>query len=270
MANLNTKYHVHYFPDLGVTLKRFYIWEEDELGSPYFWKEYLQQLYDQMPFKELWNNLKIEIWHMDHPDLLKLMKKGAPTLLDFRINVPGMQVATGLYFGKEKIALAVFPPKWRSHNPSNPIPVSQDSIIYTAKTLSHEIGHWYFDQSGFFTDKTLIGRILTDEYMKNKMNQTENVHENAAEEYRLILGTDNVRGTFSDNKRAVAPEKLKALIKMGYMLYTNNKRKNVFDFKLHNTWCEWKEWHWFTVKKRALTQNWDRFEWRDNGWRIIR
>lgn len=274
MANLNTNCHVHFYPDLEVTLKRFYCGDsntQDQLGTIHFWKKYIDELYAQMPFKELWRNLVLEIWHMDHPDLLILSRdKKIPTLLDFKVDVPGYQTAVGLHFGNERIALGVFPTGWDKHNPNDYLPVNTANLIYTAKAMSHEIGHWYFEESKFFHRSNEIQKIMNNLYIENKYTQTANISENAAEEYRAIFGSDDVRGFFSDNKPYTPTNKLRTLIKIGYMLNGVLSNKNFSNFVMHDTWCEWIEygfWYW-NPRKRALTQNWQLFEQIDGKWKL--
>lgn len=270
MANLNAKYHTHIYPDLGITLKRFYCGASpDELGRVDFWKQSIDEMYAKMPCPDLWKNLTIEIWHMDHPDLLEA---GKVTLADYDPNTPGCQVAAGLYFGNERLALGVFPEGWQAPQPNNPRQVNDYNAWKTRNVLPHEIGHWYFDQSGMNKGGTSHIQKILDWNWENviRIKQIPNTHEEAAEFYRAMFGTSDTIGRFSDNKPFVPGEKKKSFVKMIYMLYGTLKNTYIRSFQLHDTWCEWEEGYWWwEQKKRALTSNWDLFEWRDNGWRQL-
>lgn len=255
MANLDTNYHAHYYPDLGVTLKRFYIGPDAEyLGTVARWKREIDELYNQMPHPEFWRNLKLEVWDMAHPDLLN---GASPTLKDYDLKTPGYQTAVGLHFGGERIALGYF---------------KERGIEYSIKALSHEVGHWYADQAGYGSN-TWWGREFRGLFNEIRPHQTENEHEDFAEVYRAILGSNQCRGYFSDDKAFYPTDSLKTLIKCALPIADRARYLNISSLKVMGTWVKLtvKTGFWPLERTQyfAVTQNWDWFEWTGSKWKQL-
>jgi hypothetical protein len=271
MSNLTQKYHKHIFPDLNISLSRFYVGgTPDEVGSVSFWKEAIDQLYAQLPFPEFWKSFELEIWHMGSPDLIK---HDSVTLLDYDKSVAGYQTAAGLFFGNKKLALGVFYPGWQPGVPSASIP-STDDLKNARKVISHEIGHAYSDMSNLFKDHSKIANTLSTTFERLRPNQTQNVHEDFAETYRACLGTDECRGTFSDGKLFMPSPALNTLMRCCFMLSRNLENKNWSNLKFNDSWCQWEQvefsiWPFYSTRYYALTVNWEMFIWENNTWKKI-
>jgi hypothetical protein len=256
MADLQTqKYHKHIFPDLNITLKRFYTRESpDKVGTLEMWKEGLDDLYNQMPFPDFWKDMVLEIWDMKSPDLIS---KTNATLLDFDLHTPGNQTAAGLYFNgdSKRLALGVF----------------SGNYFGARDTMSHEIGHMYGDISDLFEGKAGISTILTKWFEDNRPHQTSNLHEDFAETYRAILGGVQSRGTFSDRKKYTPPPEMYTFMRTAFWLAANLKNTIVSDFSIKGSYCQWLEWYkfgWVQYPRKwyALTNNWDKFAWENGKW----
>ena len=262
MADLTQKYHIHTIPWYEVILKRFYIGDDpNSVGTVDFWKYAIMQLYDQMPFPTLWKGIEMEIWDMNCPDLINSTKA---TLLDYDLSQSGNQSAVGLYFGNKRLALGIY------HNIDR---IYGDHLDYSRQALPHEFGHLYADMCGFTKDISNIEKELTQQFRNLRPHQSENEHEDYAETYRAILGTDVVRNKFSDGKIYYYNPTIKTLLKCSYWLSQNLKDKFISDFTLFDGWCRWTQYErswWNTITTYyALTENWDQFKWDGSTWHMI-
>jgi hypothetical protein len=223
-------------------ITRNYVNAPEELGTAAQWADIIKQLYTQMPFPELWRPLKIEIWNMQRRD-------GNPLH-----NYDGKgNTATGLTWpGQNLIQLARFE--------------GPNGIQNALKTLSHEAGHYYADRCGF-DGKTAIQRTLTGLFYAMRPHQTEPEPEDFAECYRAILGADNVRYTFSDNKAFTASERLTTLFKTWFWLVGNVGNAGVSNFSIPGNYCQWLQTDsLFSYQWLAVDQNWVKYKWNGQSW----
>jgi len=279
MADLNQSYHVHIYPDMGITLKRFYIDDPDELGTVEYWKKAIDELYAKMPFPNLWKDLKLELWHMDHPDLLNA---AIVQLDDFNLKKDGAQVAAGLHYGNERIALALFSDEWRARwkpDPENHGTPAQKDIDYARSVLSHEVGHWYAREADLFelSSKSYIQKttrgLFIELYNGDDRYDEDNHIEKFAEAYRATLGSKEVVGTLGNGNLYEPSASFFTLMKQIYWLNRNLRNKNISNFQLKGNYSQWLETSglWFLPTKTwyALTRNWEKFKWVDGKWKSI-
>lgn len=264
MPNLNQKYHLYTIHWYGVILKRFYVGDSpDEVGTIEFWSEPVRQLFDQMPFAQLWNGLELEIWHMCSPDLVTQNKQ---TLLDYDLSKPGCQSAVGLTFGKKKICLGVYPEGFMPGYSDNPVDVTESNRQCTRKALSHEFGHLLHFGADLDAANT-IGQEMRREWDVLRPRQAANTHEDWAECCRALFGTSDVRGTFSDGKPFVPTPRLFTFLKVAYWLGVNLSSRPVNDLTVFDTFVRW--YRTDESKYYALTSNWEQFAWNGTGWNRV-
>ncbi len=246
----------------GVTLHRYYVGSSaDELGDIEFWHAPIRELHPQMPFSTMWGGLDIHVRHMGHRELTRKMKAGEATLKDFDLSTPGYQVAAGLFWHKDKLELAVFPPNWTPEAVAF-YPVDEAARERARNTISHEIGHYYASLCGYKKNANYVQRRITEEFNLIRPKQAANEDEDFAEVYRALCGMDKARGYFSDNKAFVPSPKLLTLIKTAHWLEGNLVGKTVTDLQFRDTdvcWREWElktDWVLFVPYTRWVTSGW--------------
>lgn len=255
----------------GVILIRFNVGPDiNEVGTLSFWTEILHQLYAQMPFPSLWNKLKLSVWHMDHSTLDEMFRQGRACLQDYDTATPGYQVAVGLYTGNGELAIAIFPANWQADYTGPARPLTEDARIYGRKVWSHEAGHFYFDQSNYGKFLDDISRILTQWFRANRPKQTENEHEDGAEVYRAVCGSEDVRGTFSDDKPFTPKPELRSFIRCMFWMAANLRGCWVQSVTpgtsgvMYQIWVGlgW-EWRWVSA------DDWHSEKWTGTAWKRI-
>jgi len=268
MANLDhQKYHKHIFPDLSLTLKRFYVGDTpDDLGTVPFWKSVIAGMYSQMPKPSLWSGVEIEIWDTKSPDLINFKNSKIQHLLDYDPQLPGDQGAAELYFmgNSKKIALACPLP-----NPWDTI----DPVGWCAKNLSHGFGHLYHDICGF-SDAESNGGVydhLTSLFEQYRPRQAQNIHEDFAEVYRASFGHRGTLGYFSDNQPFTASPELYTLLENAYDLSSLLEGVDVSDMALHSSgWVTWTQWTWkwwWKDRTYKAMKHGDVFTYTNEGWK---
>jgi len=249
----------------NITLERHSMGHPDEVGSVPFWQTELDQLIRQNPFPQFWDGLKIEVWHMNDPQL----KHDQPNVLDYNLGQIGNQSAYGLCFmgGKKRIQIAVYPDNWKADQ-SGPNTISERSRTISRQSLSHEIGHMYADQCGIFTNYDRISAELTAMFRKYRTFQASTEVEDIAEIYRACMGGDEVRGTYSDGKKAVLSAELVTLMRSMFWLSVNLRHQSVNDVTVSPDFVQWSTpgFWWLKSHYRLNLQKWQLERWTGATW----
>lgn len=267
MADLSVqKYDVYEIPDLEVTIARYYVEDSpDSVGTIEEIEKCVRDHFKKMPFKLLWQGSRFEFWDKRSPDLISSRNV---TLLDYDLHKEGNQTAAGLYFSADskRVALLV---NNELHRINGLTPVE-----FALDTFSHEFGHLYGDLCGFFERGSKIEELLTDLFNDIRPRQTANPSEDFAETYRALRGGPSTIGTFSDGKEANLSDELDTLVRCAYWLSGNLRNESGLEsLELFPRWCTYTirteyPWYYFKAPTRtayALTNNWDKFVWKD-GW----
>lgn len=234
--------------DYGVILHRVY--EEgnaDQLGTVSFWNQKIRECYRHIPFFPYWEGLELWIYDMDLPELRKRNENGEFNLRDYSSQT-GLQVATGLYWNKNKLELGVFPKNWNGYTDSGFEPTAED-VIKAAKVLSHELGHLHADLCGYRKGKSEIELKIIEQFNLLRPKQGHNEDEDWAECYRAFFGCNEAIGMFSNDVpfSPLKHAKLYTLMKCAYWLKENLKHKLFRNFKVFEQFVEWEEWEQTTI-----------------------
>lgn len=228
----------------GIVLHRFFVDYADQLGTVPFWEQSFKDLYNQMPFPDLWNGLDVWVWDMRHPQLPQDTLNKVSNLLDYDVNTPGYQVAAGLFTSKDKLELAVFPIGWTPDKPWGGT-FSDSTVLYARNTMSHEVGHFYANQGGYETGTSYIEKKLTELFNTFVPADFQNKKgEYFAECYRGACGDRNALGKFSDGKIFYRAGGLFTLMKTWYWLVGNLKNKFIDNIQLFEDRIEWDEYEY--------------------------
>lgn len=217
--------------NFNTLLIRWFLSTPDELGTTAYWQQPLDQLYAQMPFRGLFEKLKLNIWHMDHGELTWRVEHGQWCLKDYDTSKPGYQVADGLT--ASEIDLAVFPDGWRPEDTNQARPLPASALSHARKALSHEFGHWHQGQCRYGQSDPIAQKI-TQWWQANRPHQAGNEYEDWAECYRATHGADECRGFFSDNKPFNPSPELYAFLRCAYWLQGNLAGKQIANFQPAN------------------------------------
>jgi len=205
----------------GALLTRWYMGNADECGTVAFWQEHISQLYAQMPFPDLWRRVKLNVWHMDHPEQDNRVQRGQWCLEDYQPGTPGYQVADGLT--ATEIDLALFPDGWQPGVYTGPArPLTDEARNHSRLALSHEFGHFH-QFACRYDGSDDIAKHIKRCFQQLRPHQAagDNEYEDWAETYRAILGADPCRGFFSDNKPFKPSPELYSLLRCAYWLQSN-------------------------------------------------
>lgn len=249
----------------NITLERHSMDHPDEVGSVPFWQTELDQLIRQNPFPQFWDGFKLEVWHMNDPQL----KHDQPNVLDYNLGQIGNQSAYGLCFmgGKKRIQIAVYPDQWRSDQ-SGSNHVTEKSRQISRQSLSHEIGHMYADQCGIFTNYDRISAELTAAFRKWRTFQASSEVEDIAEIYRAVMGGDEVRGKYSDGKAFGHHPELSTLMRGMFWLSNNLRHQVICDLVVKQDFIEWTTpgFLWLKSYYRLNLQKWHHERWTGSQW----
>lgn len=219
----------------GVTLARFPMLggNPDSCGTVAHWETAVNQLFAQMPFRGLFNGLRLEIWDRTRADQPAELNGNA-----------------GLHYpGQRRIALAV----------NTPTPA------IARQTLAHEFGHFYQSECGWLkTDP--IRQKLKSTWEAMRPHQGHNSAEDWAEVYRATHGHDEVRGRYSDGKTAEIPATLYSLINCAYWLAGNAANIPVNDLNPISNGVMFQAqyptgWHWRFISNRWQLQQYENGKW---------
>jgi hypothetical protein len=169
--------------------------------------------------------------------------------------------------GKKRIQIAVYPDGWKADQ-SGPNAISEKSRITSRQSLSHEIGHMYADQCGIFTNYDRISAELTALFRKYRTFQTSSEVEDIAEIYRACMGSDDVRGTYSDGKFAAMSAELETLMRGMFWLSTNLRHQVICELSVARDFIQWTVPGWFWLKShyRLNLQKWQHERWTGSAW----
>ncbi|PIQ23670.1 hypothetical protein COW36_06600 [bacterium (Candidatus Blackallbacteria) CG17_big_fil_post_rev_8_21_14_2_50_48_46] len=272
---ITQKYVAHYISH-GVILHRYFIGDSaDEVGSAAFWDQHIKELFAQHPFTDYWAGLDLQIWHMDSPRLDEMRAQGLVNLEDFDLVKAGCQVAAGLFFSKDRLDLGVFPPGYQADSVS-PNKLTVTNLNDARRTLSHEAGHFHAMMSGYGSTSAFISKELTRCFSELRPPQAQNEGECWAEVYRAFMGSDEVRGTFSDGVQYTPAQNLRLfnLMRAAYWLQGNLNQRIIDRLQVSNSLCFWQDFSlqnqlfqapklvsngWFGVDA-----NWNKHKWSQN------
>jgi hypothetical protein len=260
-----------------ITLKRYYVGDSpDEVGSVAEWSDILWTLYTAMPFPDLWRGLTVIGWHMDHPLLDEQTRQNILNLQDYSTEA-GYQVASGLFWNRERLELGFFPANWRPEDGPQVRPITAEQRAACLSALDHESGHFHAFACGAFQTGTLIQRELTRLFRAYKPAQAENEHECWAEVFRAFFGAPGRRGFFSDNKPypASGAPQLYTLMTCAYWLQSWLNGVDFTDLQVAGSWPDrlmWQRWKvgwwgvrtsegWFSVDRTWRQSKWDGANW---------
>ena len=243
----------------GVLLTRYAVGDDPNVcGQVGFWQSAVNQLYAQMPFPGLFKPLKLNIWHMDHPEQDRRFANKQYCLADYDPNTPGAQTADGLTGGE--MDLALFPDGWTLDysGPFRPIP---DSALYHArKAMAHEFGHWHQWQCRYGAADD-VSKWIAQRWREMRPCQAANEYEDWAEVYRALFGTDECRGYYSDGKPVSVSGELKALLQCAYWLQGNLQNLKVTAFIPQTIGVMYCALIGTTYKWRFIGTDWRSQEW---------
>lgn len=221
--------------ETGAQLIRHYYSTPDELGTATYWRDAVNNLGNQMPFGDYWRNLRLHIWHMDHPDL---RLASAPPLLDADPATPGYQCLSGVHTDPGVIHLPVFP---NGFDPARPTgkPLTETNRLATRQVFSHEAGHMYSHFVGYARSGKTVWAEITRHFDSKRPYKGHNKYEDWAECYRYFHGADDVRGTFSDGTRFNPSAELVTLFKAAYWLSVVCASSIVQNMSISPGWVQW-------------------------------
>jgi hypothetical protein len=192
------------------TLKRYYLSNPSECGPPEEWDRRFSQIFEQMPFRDTQRGITLEVIHMDHPKLDEDTLNKIINVQDFDPNEPGCQTVSAFQKGL-LIQIGLRPANWSPWGLAVNPTITQQTLLNGMATLSHEYGHlyaWLCRHHGT-DDIARLCRVAIEAILPG---QGHNVYEDLAECLRAAIGSNEVRGTFSDGKVAnLAPELVAAL-----------------------------------------------------------
>lgn len=254
----------------NVTLIRWHVGPNpDECGTVAFWQAALDQLYAQQPFRGLFDTLKLNVWHMDHPELDRRVLAKQWCLEDYDPNTPGFQVADGLTAAG--IDLGLFPAGWTPGVYTGPYrPLTDTSRTKARKALSHEFGHWHQGQCRYGgADEVAKWIKLRFRELRPHQAAGDNEYEDWAECYRAMLGTDECRGFFSDGKIFSPSVELYSLMRCTYWLQGNLAGLKVHDFTPQAGGVVYQALYGVAWKWRFIGNDWRSQEWTGSAWKFI-
>lgn len=255
------------FLQWNIILERHYLSNPDEVGTVQFWESEIYQLIAQNPFPKFWGGLKIEIRHMNDPELKKI--ENQPNVLDRDLNQAGCQNSQELCFmnGARRIQIAVYPERWTAEQ-SGPNTITDYQLFISKCSLSHGVGHLQADLIGLFGSRDRISAELTSRFRKMRPGHAQSEVEDAAEIYRAVMGSDTVRGTYSDNVKSTdISNELKLLMKSAFWLSDNLKNQNVSELAFGNGFASWAISGWFTKTLYRLNVSTFQHErWTGSAW----
>lgn len=262
----NTSNQLHF----GLALNRFPgTLPADDIGTVQFWQAPLDQMYAQMPFPALHDNLSIDVYHMDSEEQDALEERRVCSLKDIYPDQPGRQGAAGLYVNRD-IDVAVYPNNYTGDYEGPSRPITELNRIAARRVLSHEFGHYYFDQSRYNYNDDDISRRLTEAFRALRPRQAENEFEDSAEVYRAICGDDDTRGKFSDNKPFTPSPELKALVRCLYWMAGNLRGCWVASVTPIAGGVKYQVWIGLGWKWRFVSDyDWKQQEWNGSAWVAI-
>lgn len=265
----------------GVTLIYKYMNNIAELGHPGLYEDIIHQLYAQMPFSGVFQNVVLIVWHMHHPELDDLRRRKIACPEDYDVSDDDCDLARGLfsayhpdYPGKLVVEVALFPDNYHIDKTS-PDPIPPSEIEIALRVISHEWGHLVAYLHGY-RKNTSINNLSRSFWLNRRPGQGHNEHEDFAEVYGACCGADNFRGAFSDFKAYNPPHDIKTYMKTAYWLGVALSNKNVvkMDFKDSSSvdYVQWAErsFSWlppfYSDKWRRIDQKWRVGEWSGGQW----
>lgn len=253
--------------NFGVTLTRCnYGPDSNECGAVSFWQQALDQLYAQMCFPGLFKPLAIWVWHMDHEDQDRMAAAHQYCLEDYDPNTPGYQVADGLTGGR--MDLGLFPDGWQAEYTGPLRPITEAARQHARKAMSHEFGHWHQWQCRYGGSDD-VAKLITQRFHELRPHQAENEYEDWAECYRALLGADECRGFYSDDKPCTARPEVRALLRTAYWLQSNLANLKITDFNVQSDGVVYRALFGTAWKWRFIDHNWVSQEWDGTKWKFI-
>lgn len=256
--------------NFGATLTIQSVGPASECGSPAFWQAPLDEMYAQMPFPSLHQLIKLLIANMDAAELDQQIAAGKACLEDYDPARPGYQVAAGLYTGNGNLAIGLFPNGWTTGVYTGPArPLTEAARLAARRVLPHEFGHFYADQCRYASNSDDIARLITARFRELRPHQAagDNEHEDLAEVFRAICGSDECRGTFSDGKLFTPTPQLRALIRCMYWLAANLRGCWVAQLIPQDGWVWFQVWVGAGWRWRCVSAtDWHQQEWNGSAW----
>lgn len=248
----------------GVTLFRVYKHHADEVGTLEAWSAKLWQLFNQNPFKEYWAGFVIRACNLAAPETPQ-------ELIDYDKNTPGFQVADGLDPWGKEVWISFYPP---GYNPALP---NQNTEIPSAvrekrmNAVDHELGHQHdqytlFERGNFMAVGTQISKDINRLISDLLPGQGHNTAEDYAECYRCLMGSDAVRGTFSDGKQW-SNDTLRGLMRGSWYVQQVLKNKMYNNLSAYHGYIQWSvPVLWWQEWQRLNTNTWQMQKYTNNGW----
>jgi hypothetical protein len=228
--------------DFDVQLERYSMGPADELGTRNFWNGLLWELWQQMNFTGVYKGLRLCIYHMDHPEQTKRVAEKRICLKDLVPSTPAYEGGAGLYEWSGELGVAVYPDNYTDVYSGPARPITAGNVSRASGVISHEFGHNYFARSRYGENSDDVARLQTANYNKYRSFQADNVHENGAEDFKVICGTVAQRGKFSDGKAYTPSPELYATIRCLFWLAGNLKSAWVPNLKPINGGVMYQAW----------------------------
>ena len=185
-------------------------------------------------------------------------------LIDYDRATPGFQTADGLDVAGPEVWISFYPPGFRPGDAPKPIP--PENVIQRMNAVDHELGHQHGAYCGIWSGTSAIQKLLTERFKAMMPGQASNEWEDYAECYRALLGSDECRGFFSNNK-PYNNESLRALFRGAWYISRALSGKMVTDLSAagkYVQWCEW--WYVWRTWYRLDTERWQVEKWTNSGW----
>jgi len=157
-----------------VKLHRIYLGESpDEVGTVNQFNRIIREINSRMGYPRIFYDLDIFVYNMDSQALDEETRQRIGNLQDYDANTPGYQVASGLYWHKDKLQLGVFPDDWTPEYSGVLRNVSESARAKMLRVFCHELGHHIAREFGVFKDDLYINRRNTELYRENKAHFKE-------------------------------------------------------------------------------------------------
>lgn len=248
----------------GITLHRIYVHNADEVGTINMWSNKLWSLFAQHPFKEYWADHVIRACNLAADETPQ-------DLIDYDRETPGFQVADGLDPWGPELWISFYPPNFNPENPQENTAIPAHVRQERMNAVDHEIGHqhdqWIGFRRGEYMDySTPIQQDICKLIDDMLPNQGHNKSEDFAECYRCLMGSDSVRGTFSDGKRW-NNSTLRGLMRGAWWVSKYLHHKEYNNLTVSHNYIQWSQprwwWHeWF----RFNSDTWQLQKYTNKGW----
>lgn len=233
----------------GITLERYYVEQSpDSVGTIAYWEAALTDIFGNMPFASIYENLVIRIFDMYHGIIDDWRSQGLITLEDIDMKKDGCQGGSGLYWGGKfddsphMLDLAIY--RQQPHDPyavTPPCKIMQIDLDNARQALGHELGHHYMRMCNYGSFATTPAQIHMSTIFNNiRVKHIPNAHEAGAEMFQALCGVKQIKGKYSDKKpHSMTPEQQTFMLTW-YWLQGN---LNIYsDFTVSGSMCWWQEY----------------------------